>query len=281
MKQPKQRLLWQGRLLEPKAYTLATGALIAAKMALKMVSESAWRDINLACWWSSVVNQKWNDNRKAAKELASEIDGLGDEFDGLNDATESNAKAFEAQGKVIDSNAERNKDLAAELERLTAIEGKSAAEKQLMADTVEELNSSVTGLNLAYDEESGLLNATTEEIQKRIEASKGMEEVNSLVERQNQLTQEAADYETTLKEVAKERAMLEYDAAISGVDGKKAVQESLAELDAKEAEAMGNLEDIYAEKDRLSDEEQAKRQETSEATAAGKRNDDRFLCKFE
>ena len=79
------------------------------------------------------------------------------------------------------------------------------------------------------------------------------------MERQNQLTQEAAEYETTLKEVAKERAMLEYDAAVSGVDGKKAVQESLAELDAKEAEAMGNLEGIYAEKDRLSDEEQAKR----------------------
>lgn len=264
----KTKALMAGSAAGTKAYTLATGALTAAKMALKMVMNPLGGTLTLLAGGAAWLTKKWNDNRKAAKELASEIDGLGDEFDGLNDATESNAKAFEAQGKVIDSNAERNKDLAAELERLTAIEGKSAAEKQLMADTVEELNSSVTGLNLAYDEESGLLNATTEEIQKRIEASKGMEEVNSLVERQNQLTQEAADYETTLKEVAKERAMLEYDAAISGVDGKKAVQESLAELDAKEAEAMGNLEDIYAEKDRLSDEEQAKRQETSEATAA-------------
>lgn len=257
-----------GSTAATKMHTIAMKAKAIAAAALKMATSGVGLAMGAAAVVGAVLFKRWNDNRKAAKELASEIDGLGDEFDGLNDATESNAKAFEAQGKVIDSNAERNKDLAAELERLTAIEGKSAAEKQLMADTVEELNNSVTGLNLAYDEESGLLNATTEEIQKRIEASKGMEEVNSLVERQNQLTQEAADYETTLKEVAKERAMLEYDAAVSGVDGKKAVQESLAELDAKEAEAMGNLEGIYAEKDRLADEEQAKRQETSEATVA-------------
>jgi tape measure domain-containing protein len=249
-------------------HTVAIKAKTIATAALKMATSGVGLAMGAAAAIGAFLFKSWNDNRKAAKELASEIDGLSDEFDGLNDASESNAKAFEAQGKVIDSNAERNKDLAAELERLTAIEGKSAAEKQLMADTVEELNNSVAGLNLAYDEESGLLNATTEEIQKRIEASKGMEEVNSLVERQNQLTQEAADYETTLKEVAKERAMFEYDAAVSGVDGKKAVQESLAELDAKEAEAMGNLEGIYAEKDRLADEEQAKRQETSEATVA-------------
>ena len=262
------KALTAGSTAATNLHTVAIKAKTVATAALKMATSGVGLAMGAAAAIGAFLFKSWNDNRKAAKELASEIDGLSDEFDGLNDASESNAKAFEAQGKVIDSNAERNKDLAAELERLTAIEVKSAAEKQLMADTVEELNNSVAGLNLAYDEESGLLNATTEEIQKRIEASKGMEEVNSLVERQNQLTQEAADYETTLKEVAKERAMLEYDAAVSGVDGKKAVQESLAELDAKEAEAMGNLEGIYAEKDRLADEEQAKRQETSEATVA-------------
>ena len=267
-KAAQTKALTAGSTAATNLHTVAIKAKTVATAALNMVMNPLGGTMALVAAGAAFLAKRWNDNRKAAKELASEIDSLGDEFDGLNDTSESNAKAFEAQGKVIESNAERNKDLAAELERLTAIEGKSAAEKQLMADTVEELNNSVTGLNLAYDEESGLLNATTEEIQKRIEASKGMDEVASLVERQNQLAQEAADYETTLTEVAKERKKLEYEASVSGVDGRKAIQESLEQLDAKEAEAMKNLEDIYGEKEHLAGKEQDLKEKTAEATAA-------------
>lgn len=247
------------------ASAVAAKALAAAKLLLNPAAAITAGVLGLAGAAAVVLGKNFLDARKKAKELASELDDLGDDLEGLEKSTESSAKAFEAQEKVIESNAERNKDLAAELERLSAIENQSAADKQLMADTVEELNNSVSGLNMTYDEETGLLSATTEEIQKRIEASKGMEEVSRLSERQNELIQQAADYETTLAEVTKERAMIEYNAAVEGVDGKKVYKEALEDLDEKEQAAHENLKAIKAEQSELSEAEKAMRAEVAAA----------------
>ncbi|MFP8915294.1 tape measure protein [Enterococcus innesii] len=249
------------------AAAVAAKALAAAKLLLNPAAAITAGVLGLAGAAAVVLGKNFLDARKKAKELASDLDDLGDDLEGLENSTESSAKAFEAQEKVIESNAERNKDLAAELERLSAIENQSAADKQWMADTVEELNNSVSGLNMTYDEETGLLSATTEEIQKRIEASKGMEEVSRLSERQNELIQQAADYETTLAEVTKERAMIEYNAAVEGVDGKKVYKEALEDLDEKEQAAHENLKAIKAEQGELSEAEKAMRAEVAAATA--------------
>lgn len=247
------------------ASAVAAKALAAAKLLLNPAAAITAGVLGLAGAAAVVLGKNFLDARKKAKELASDLDDLGDDLEGLEKSTESSAKAFEAQEKVIESNAERNKDLAAELERLSAIENQSAADKQLIADTVEELNNSVSGLNMTYDEETGLLSATTEEIQKRIEASKGMEEVSRLSERQNELIQQAADYETTLAEVTKERAMIEYNAAVEGVDGKKVYKEALEDLDEKEQAAHENLKAIKAEQGELSEDEKAMRAEVAAA----------------
>lgn len=247
------------------ASAVAAKALAAAKLLLNPAAAITAGVLGLAGAAAVVLGKNFLDARKKAKELASDLDDLGDDLEGLEKSTESSAKAFEAQEKVIESNAERNKDLAAELERLSAIENQSAADKQLMADTVEELNNSVSGLNMTYDEETGLLSATTEEIQKRIEASKGMEEVSRLSERQNELIQQAADYETTLAEVTKERAMIEYNAAVEGVDGKKVYKEALEALDEKEQAAHENLKAIKEEQGELGEAEKAMRAEVAAA----------------
>lgn len=262
----------KGAAAAQKTYAIAAAASAAAKKALAAASillnpaaAITAAVLGAAGVAAAVMGKKFLDARKKAKELASDLDDLGDDLEGLEKSTESSAKAFEAQEKVIESNAERNKDLAAELERLSAIENQSAADKQLMADTVEELNNSVSGLNMTYDEETGLLSATTEEIQKRIEASKGMEEVSRLSERQNELIQQAADYETTLAEVAKERAMIEYNAALEGVDGKKVYKEALEALDEKEQAAHENLKAIKEEQGELGEAEKAMRAEVAAA----------------
>ncbi|WP_144809261.1 tape measure protein [Enterococcus casseliflavus] len=247
------------------ASAVAAKALAAAKLLLNPAAAITAGVLGLAGAAAVVLGKNFLDARKKAKELASDLDDLGDDLEGLEKSTESSAKAFEAQEKVIESNAERNKDLAAELERLSAIENQSAADKQLMADTVDELNNSVSGLNMTYDEETGLLSATTEEIQKRIEASKGMEEVSRLSERQNELIQQAADYETTLAEVTKERAMIEYNAAVEGVDGKKVYKEALEALDEKEQAAHENLKAIKEEQGELGEAEKAMRAEVAAA----------------
>ncbi|HGF8354887.1 TPA: tape measure protein [Enterococcus faecium] len=247
------------------ASAIAVKALAAAKALLNPGAAITAAVLGAVGAAAAILGKRFLEARKKAKEFASDLDNLGDELENLEKSTESSSKEFEAQEKVIQSNVERNKDLAAELERLSAIENKSAADKQLMADTVEELNNSVSGLNMTYDEETGLLSATTEEIQKRIEASKGMEEVSRLSERQNELIQQAADYETTLAEVAKERAMIEYNANVEGVNGKKVYKESLEALDKKEQAAHENLKAIKEEQGELGEAEKAMRAEVAAA----------------
>ncbi len=263
----KAKALEAGSIAGVKAHTLAIKAQAAAKMALKAVMNPMGAILAGLAAGAIYLTKKWNENRKAAKELASELDGLKGDLDSVEKSTQSSAKEFESQAKVIESNTERNKDLAAELQRLSAIEDKSAADKKLMADTVDELNNSVTGLNLSYDEETGLLNATTEEINKRIEASKGMEEVNRLTERQKTLNQEAADIESSLTEVAKERMRLEKEASESGVDGKKKVKESLEGLSQKEDELQSLLVENQSERNQLYTEEQEKRRAVAETVS--------------
>ncbi|MGG5389268.1 hypothetical protein IGJ83_002658 [Enterococcus pernyi] len=265
----------KGAIAAQKTYTLATNAATVATKAFgvvkSLVVNPALGLTVLALGAAGVAAAKMGIDffaaRKKAKELASELDGLKGDLDSVEKSTQSSAKEFESQAKVIESNTERNKDLAAELQRLSAIEDKSAADKKLMADTVDELNNSVTGLNLSYDEETGLLNATTEEINKRIEASKGMEEVNRLTERQKTLNQEAADIESSLTEVAKERMRLEQEASESGVDGKKKVKESLEGLSQKEDELQSLLVENQSERNQLYTEEQEKRRAVAETVS--------------
>lgn len=264
----------KGAAAAQKTYAIAAGASAAAKKALAAASillnpvvAGTAAVLGAAGIAAAIMGKNFLDTRKKTKELASELDGLKDDLDNVGKSTQSSAKEFESQAKVIESNAERNKDLAAELQRLSAIEDKSTADKKLMADAVDELNNSVTGLNLSYDEETGLLNATTEEINKRIEASKGMEEVNRLTERQKTLNQEAADIESSLTEVAKERMRLEQEASESGVDGKKKVKESLEGLSQKEDELQGLLVENQSERNQLYAEEQEKRRAVAETVS--------------
>nr|MBO0491452.1 phage tail tape measure protein [Enterococcus sp. DIV1094] len=264
----------KGAAAAQKTYAIAAGASAVAKKALAAASillNPVVAGTAVALGLAGVAAAKMGIDffaaRKKAKELASELDGLKGDLDSVEKSTQSSAKEFESQAKVIESNTERNKDLAAELQRLSAIEDKSAADKKLMADTVDELNNSVTGLNLSYDEETGLLNATTEEINKRIEASKGMEEVNRLTERQKTLNQEAADIESSLTEVAKERMRLEQEASESGVDGKKKVKESLEGLSQKEDELQSLLVENQSERNQLYTEEQEKRRAVAETVS--------------
>lgn len=265
----------KGAIAAQKIYAIATNASVAATKALGVAKALILNPalalglvaLGAAGYAATKMGMNFFDARKKTKELASELDGLKDDLDNVGKSTQSSAKEFELQAKMIESNTERNKDLAAELQRLSAIEDKSAADKKLMADTVDELNNSVTGLNLSYDEETGLLNATTEEINKRIEASKGMEEVNRLTERQKTLNQEAADIESSLTEVAKERMRLEQEASESGVDGKKKVKESLEGLSQKEDELQSLLVENQFERNQLYTEEQEKRRAVAETVS--------------
>ena len=58
------------------------------------------------------------------------------------------------------------------LKELESVENKTTAQKEQMKAMVDQLNESVKGLNLTYDEETDKLNQTTDAIERKIEASK-------------------------------------------------------------------------------------------------------------
>src|SRR5690625_7519542 len=87
----------------------------------------------------------------------------------LTEELNTSAEAHEGNITEINASAEANQELAEKIEELAEKENKSAAEKALLQDYTEQLNESVDGLNLAYDEEADALSMSSEKLQARDE----------------------------------------------------------------------------------------------------------------
>jgi TP901 family phage tail tape measure protein len=103
------------------------------------------------------------------KELTSETleqatawKELGDELQGATDAYK------EQQEAIAEDEADITK-LTTALINLTSGEGKSVTFKQAILSLVDQLNEKIPELNLAYDEQTGKLNMTNEELEKYIQ----------------------------------------------------------------------------------------------------------------
>ena len=72
----------------------------------------------------------------------------------------------------IEATSEKAEFYADQLDQLSEKENKTAQDKQLIQTYVDQLNKSVDGLNLTYDEEADKLSETTEAIHTKIDAMK-------------------------------------------------------------------------------------------------------------
>lgn len=89
--------------------------------------------------------------------------------------TNAASKAAAAREKSISSVMAQNRETELyfqKLKELEAVENKTATQKKLMQQYVDQLNESVEGLNLQYDAEKDKLNQSTDAIYKKIEAQK-------------------------------------------------------------------------------------------------------------
>ena len=111
----------------------------------------------------------------AAAGAALLAKAMVDTYKSTHEATLKAKEHAEARQEEIDSiksSAKESDFYLQKLNELAGVEDKTAAQKQLMQSYVDQLNSSVQGLNLTYDAETDKLNQTTQAIRDKIQAQK-------------------------------------------------------------------------------------------------------------
>ena len=186
-----------GMTIGEGAATVATGLLTAATSALSVAIKTLLGPVGLITLGLMAVGagavavyKAVTAESEAFTEQSDILDDLASTQDNLAKSEESNAKAADNNLKSIRASADAAGELAKELGDLSAVETKSASQKQRMGDLVEQLNEKYADLCLTYDEEADRLSMNTEQLQAYIEAQQTMEEASALQERYNELLEE-------------------------------------------------------------------------------------------
>lgn len=154
----------------------------------------------------TVALVKWfNRSTEEGERLAGETENLAEATDSMTSSLDDSSKQYEKNQANIESNAEANADLAGRIAELSEEENKSAAQKEMLAAYVEQLNGQVEGLSLSYSEEADMMNMSNEQIQARLDLMKEQEAGTAAQERLLEIAKEQSEVEKQLEETNKLR----------------------------------------------------------------------------
>lgn len=240
--------------LSTAAKVVATAATNAFGVALRFLSGPiGWVTLGIGALVGAVVGiVKWfRRSTEEAKQLKADTEELGEASNKMTDSLNSTSEAYKESQKDIKATAEANQDLANRIGELAEKENKSAAEKQMLANYIDQLNGSVEGLNLAYNEEANALSMSSEELQARVDLMKEQEASIAAQERLLEISKEQSEIDQQLKEINKlkeESVRLEEEGAITKSNHKDAIadleeqEKTLTETKAQLAEQQVETE---------------------------------------
>lgn len=127
-------------------WILALAAITAASFAIKSAVDNM-----------DVVGNVYAEFTAEQQKVIDNVDKLAQKMSESREDYEENTKAIEDNEKQVQALVDRLYDL-------DSVQGKDAAQKAEMSAIVDELNSSVEGLNLQYDEQTGKLNKTRDAV---------------------------------------------------------------------------------------------------------------------
>lgn len=222
---------------------LSTAAMIAKAAAAKILG-GALRFLSGPVGWvvtgigalvtATVAVVKWFKRSTAeAKRLNGETENLGNATEQLNDDLEQSAKGYKDQQREMKATADANEYLAKRVEDLASKENKSAAEKQMLNDYINQLNESVTDLGLAYDEEANALSMSSEELATRVGLMDQQTSYNAALERQVEIMKEQSEVEQQLEGINALRADWNEKLEEGSVKSREH-KDAIAELDEQE-----------------------------------------------
>lgn len=135
---------------------------------------------------------------------AEKTDALIQKHKSFTATLESHNKAAKEQLNTLDDNSAKATTLAAKIETLANKEHKSAGEKQLLKQYIEDLNAVMPGLNLSYDENTDKLNQSTSAIYANIAALQEQAKAQAYQELAKQSAKDLAKAETNLADANKQ-----------------------------------------------------------------------------
>src|SRR5699024_7896475 len=142
---------------------------------------------------------KWfKRSSEEGERLKSETEGLANSTEELSDSIEDSSKAYKDNIKESKASTQANTELAEKVQDLAEKENKSASEKRLLTDYIEQLNSSVEGLNLSYNEEADALSMSSKELEGRIGLIGEQTSYNEALERQVEISKEQNEVDLQL-----------------------------------------------------------------------------------
>lgn len=189
--------------LSTAAQVVATAATYAWGAAIRfLMGPVGWiiTGIGLLVTGAVALVKWFKRTSKEAERLNEETEELGDATEALSESVNDSAESYKDQRKESQENAQSNVRLGKTIEDLANKENKSAAEKQMLASYIEELNGSVDGLNLAYDEEADALSMSSEQLQARLDLTKEQVSYNDALERQVEIEKEQQQVVSQLHE---------------------------------------------------------------------------------
>lgn len=221
--------------LQTAATIAATAATTAFKAALTaLTGPVGWviGAIGLLVGAGVALWQWLTAESEETKRLKSEQEELVKSTDQLTDSVKQSAKERQKNLESVKGNTESYQKLADEIVQLSQKTNKTAADKKNLKKKIDSLNSSVTGLNLAYNKNSDSLYHNSDQIKARISAMEAESTWETSQKNLLDIEQKRAEIGEQMKQIAEQRKKWNEEANISDSVRK----EKLQELNDKEAE---------------------------------------------
>lgn len=217
--------------------SLATVATTAFSAALKVaLGPIGWvtAAIGLLVAGGVALHKQLNAETEEYKRLKKSQEETVNSSQKLIDQTEKHAQDRRDEISAIDGSTKSYQMLISEIESLAAKENKTTAEKNNLKKAVEELNNSMSDLNLVYDAQKDTLSEIPTKITDQVKAFQELDKAKEAQQQMNDIIKERNDVEAKLMEINIEREKWNSIVSKSPVEAKKAA-EAVQALDEKES----------------------------------------------
>lgn len=165
-----------------------TAAFAALKMALAMASPATLLVAGVAAAGAALAT------------FGSFVTSADEEVKAFTESLSSNKQAYEEFTASMQSQQANTAATAASLLELLGAEERSAAQKEIIAQMVDELNEAVPNLGLSYDAAADSINLSADAIERLVEKAAEQEEYEAQVARLNELYVERQEIAMQLTE---------------------------------------------------------------------------------
>ena len=193
-----------GGLMAVKAAALKTKAVMLANpLGVAVAGATA-----LAAIIATLIVRA-NRVSEAYQQMGDETSRLVDRQNKLAEASAIAAEQFQQNNKKMQDQNQHLRELAGSIEYLTNKQELSAGEMAMLERYISELNESIPGLALAFDEYSGAMNMSADALNAYLRAAEKRAALDAQVEERVRLEREAIELQREAMTVAEQRGALE------------------------------------------------------------------------